>query len=301
MVDGLLQQQEKQMKIYTPLLLGLSLSALFTPQAQATTTEPQLQALWQTDALRVPESVLWAQQQNNSTDQVLYVSEIDGKSSEADATGGIAVLNADGTVRHKDWLRGLNAPKGMALYQGKLYVADITELVIVDIASAKILQKITAPEAVFLNDVAVDAQGGVYVSDTRINRIYKLEQDKLNVWLDQVEAANGLTVQGGNLYIAAADKLLKVDLANAEKTLVQVAAGFAERADGVEAVGNGDFIVSCWAGLVYYVYADGRVTQLLDTRASKLNTADIGWNAATKTLYIPTFFGNSVQAFKLKP
>lgn len=288
------------MKVFTPLLLALSLSALFTPQVVAATTEPQLQALWQTDALRVPESVLWAQHQTNgSTEQVLYVSEIDGKPSEADATGGIAVLNADGSVRHKDWLRGLNAPKGMALYQGKLYIADITELVVVDVASAKILQKITAPDAVFLNDVAVDAQGGVYVSDTRINRIYKLEQDKLNSWLDQVEAANGLTVQDGHLYIGAGDKLFKVELAKAEKTLVQVAAGFAERADGVEAVGNGDFIVSCWAGLVYYVYADGRIKQLLDTRQLKLNTADIGWDATTKTLYIPTFFGNSVQAFKL--
>ncbi len=74
----------------------------------------------------------------------------------------------------------------------------------------------------------------------------------------------------------------------------------AERADGVEAVGNGDFIVSCWAGLVYYVYADGRIEQLLDSRALKLNTADIGWDAATRTLYIPTFFGNSVRAFQLK-
>ncbi|MBY0420107.1 MAG: SMP-30/gluconolactonase/LRE family protein, partial [Pararheinheimera sp.] len=211
-----------------------------------------------------------------------------------------ALLNTDGSIRHKDWLRGLNAPKGLATYQGKLYIADLTEVVIVDIASAKILQKITAPDSVFLNDVTVDAKGRVYISDTRKNRIYKLEQQKISVFLDNVEAANGLTVVEEQLYIAAGDKLLKTDLSAAQSNITQVAIGFAERADGLEPVGNGDFIVSCWAGLVYYVSADGRIQQVLDSRALKLNTADIGWDAATKTLYIPTFLGNSVQAYKLK-
>ncbi|MBU1620576.1 MAG: SMP-30/gluconolactonase/LRE family protein [Gammaproteobacteria bacterium] len=292
------------MKTLLPFMLSLTLPMLVSPlvvAAETATAKPALEALWQTDGLRVPESVLWVQQQNNGkTDNLLFVSEIDGKSNEADAVGGIALLNTDGSIRNKDWLRGLNAPKGLAVYQGKLYIADLTEVVIVDIASAKILNKIKAPDSVFLNDVAVDSKGVVYISDTRINRIYKLEQDKISVFLDNVEAANGLTLVADQLYIGAGDKLLKTDLTANNKTPVQVAIGFAARADGVEAVGNGDFIVSCWAGLVYYVYADGRIQELLDTRAAKLNTADIGWDATTKTLYIPTFFGNSVQAYSVK-
>jgi hypothetical protein len=262
--------------------------------------KPSLTPVWQTPGLRVPESVLWFQQHsNNNTDNLLFVSEIDGNGTEADGAGGVAILNTDGSIRHKDWLRGLNAPKGLATYQGKLYIADLTEVVVVDIASAKILQKITAPDSVFLNDVTVDAKGRVYISDTRKNRIYKLEQNQISSWLENVEAANGLKVVAEQLFIAAGDKLLKVDLADHNKIITQVAIGFAERADGLEPVGNGDFIVSCWAGLVYYVSADGRIQQVLDSRTLKLNTADIGWDAATKTLYIPTFLGNSVQAYKL--
>lgn len=291
------------MKTLLPFLLSLTVPMLITPivvAEEAVTTTPTLQALWQTDGLRVPESVLWHQQQNNDkTDTLLFVSEIDGKGNEADGVGGVALLNTDGSIRDKDWLRGLNAPKGLALYQGKLYIADLTEVVVVDIASAKILNKIKAPDAVFLNDVTVDSKGVVYISDTRVNRVYKLEQNNISVFLDNVAAANGLKVVAEQLYIAAGDKLLRTDLTAKDKTPVQVAVGFAERADGVEAVGNGDFIVSCWAGLVYYVYADGRIEELLDSRTSKLNTADIGWDAATKTLFIPTFFGNSVQAYKL--
>jgi len=293
------------MKANVSLLFGLNLALLLAATAQAAVVpaaKPELQALWQTQGLRVPESVLWFQQQsNNNTDRLLFVSEIDGNGTEADGAGGVAVLNTDGSIRHKDWLRGLNAPKGLAVYQGKLYIADITEVVVVDIATAKILCKIKAPDSVFLNDVAVDTQGKVYISDTRKNRIYKLEQQTISVFLDNVEAANGLTVVANQLYIAAGDKLLKTDLSAAKSNITPVAIGFAERADGVEAVGNGDFIVSCWAGLVYYVYADGRIEQLLDSRTLKLNTADIGWDAATRTLYIPTFFDNAVRAFQLKP
>ncbi|RVT46007.1 GTP-binding protein [Rheinheimera sediminis] len=282
--------------IFSVLLLSLM------PQSHAAEeirVKPSLTPKWQTAKLRVPESVLWYQNAANK-DTLLFVSEIDGKGSEADGLGGVAILNTDGSIKHQDWLRGLNAPKGMAMYQGKLYIADITEVVVVDIASAKILNKIQVPDSVFLNDVAVDSQGTVYISDTRKNRIYQLEQQTISVFLDNIEAANGLTVLDHQLYIAAGDKLLKISLSETQSTLSQVAIGFAERADGVEAVGNGDFIVSCWAGLLYYVHADGHIELLMDSRESKLNTADIGWDPTTNTLYIPTFFGNSVQAHRLQ-
>ncbi|MBU1437189.1 MAG: GTP-binding protein [Gammaproteobacteria bacterium] len=255
---------------------------------------PQLELLWHTKDLRVPESVLLGTAASQPT---LFVSEIEGQSNNADAQGGIALLNVDGSIRQHNWLRGLNAPKGLASFDGKLYVADMTELVVIDIATAKVLEKISAPDAVFLNDVAVDAKGTVYVSDTRKNRLYRLQQNKLNPWLENVEAANGLTFVGDQLFIAAGDKLFAAD---EQGKLTIVAQGFAERADGVEHVGNGDFIVSCWAGLVYYVHADGKLDLLLDNRPHQLNTADIGWDHAKQILYVPTFLGNSVQAYQLK-
>lgn len=256
--------------------------------------KPQLELLWHTKDLRVPESVLLGTAAKQPT---LFVSEIEGQGNAADGQGGIALLNVDGSIRQQNWLRGLNAPKGLASFQGKLYVADLTELVVIDIEKAAIIEKISAPDAVFLNDVAIDPQGNVYVSDTRKNRLYRMQQNKLSPWLENVEAANGLTFVGDQLFIGAGDKLFKAD---DQGNLAIVAQGFAERADGVEHVGNGDFIVSCWAGLVYYVHADGKLDLLLDNRPHKLNTADIGWDSAKQILYVPTFLGNSVQAYQLK-
>jgi|GEM_PF-6811790 len=48
-----------------------------------------------------------------------------------------------------------------------------------------------------------------------------------------------------------------------------------------------------------YVYADGRMQSILDTQQQKLNSADIGWDPATNMLYVPTFLGNSVAAYRL--
>lgn len=278
----------------THAALAATLSVNTTQQAATTAHQPQLDLRWKTEGLRVPESVLVYQ---DGQDKYLFVSEIDGQGNIADGEGGIALLNTDGSYREHNWLRGLNAPKGLGVYQGKLYVADLTELVVIDIAKKQVTAKIPAPDAVFLNDVTIDERGVVYISDTRKNRVYRYQDNALTSWLEDIEAANGLKAIGADLYIAANDRLLK---ATADGSITIVAKGFAERADGLEPVGeNGNFIVTCWAGLIYYVYADGRIVELLDTRADKLNTADIGWDEQTQTLYVPTFFGNSVKAFYL--
>jgi hypothetical protein len=63
---------------------------------------------------------------------------------------------------------------------------------------------------------------------------------------------------------------------------------------------RGEFIVSCWAGLVYYVYSDGKIELLIDSRSEKINTADIGFDPNTKRVFVPNFFKNSVTAYQLK-
>lgn len=255
--------------------------------------KPQLELLWETSGLRVPESVLIYQQNDN---KLLFVSEIDGKGNVADGEGGVAILSTDGQMREHNWVRGLNAPKGLGVYQGKLYVADLTEVVIIDIATGKVVEKVVAPDAVFLNDITINADGVLYVSDTRKNRIYKLENGQISVWLENVDRPNGLKIIEDTLYIGAAHSLLKADSSG---SLSEVASGFEQVTDGVEPLANGDFIVTCWAGIVYYVHADGRIVKMLDTQQQKINTADIGWDSSSNTLYVPTFFGNSVKAFRL--
>src|SRR5215213_6823416 len=107
---------------------GLLLSVVAASFLSAPAQTHRLEKLWETDAVvRIPESVLPYQ-----NGKKLYVSLIDGAGWDADGKGGIGRLNADGTALDQTWVTGLNAAKGMALVGSRLYVADITEVVVIN-------------------------------------------------------------------------------------------------------------------------------------------------------------------------
>jgi len=87
--------------------------------------------------------------------------------------------------------------------------------------------------------------------------------------------------------------------ADKNKTLTTIAT-LTQGIDGIEPVGNGDFILTAWAGYVFYVSANGEVETLLETYQDKKNTADIGYDTKTKTVYVPTFNAKTVVAYRLK-
>lgn len=272
--------------------LVLLLSTYFfsaTLQAQHTLT-----SLWMASDLPTPESVLFVADKKAP---YLFVSLIDGEGAVADGKGGIAKLAPDGSVIDKDWITGLNAPKGMAIVKNQLYVADITEVVVIDIKKQKILKKIPIANAVFLNDVTANSAGIVFVSDTRTHKVYRIEKDGPTLYLDNINNANGLKAIGSNLIVGAGPELL---LFGPDKTRLTLAKGFAQGIDGIEMAQRGEFIVSCWPGLVYYVYANGNIQLLIDSQAEKINTADLGFDVATNTLFVPNFFKNSVTAYNLE-
>lgn len=249
---------------------------------------------WETDSLlKVPESVLLDKANN-----VLYVSNIDGQDPwKADGKGSIGKVGLDGKIIATDWVSGLESPKGLGMYNGKLYAADLTKLVIIDIASGKIDQKVAIVGAVGLNDIAIDGKGVVYVSDSPGKQVFRFENGKTEVFLDKLNGPNGLFINGDDIYVLDNQAMHKV---NADKTLTKIVDGLDGNADGLENISGNDYIISCWEGLIWYINADGTKEKLLDTRAANKNTADIGFDKETKTVYVPTFFKNTIVAYEVK-
>ena len=138
--------------------------------------EPQ--QAWQATGLDGPESAVL-----DAAAGVLYVSNVNGEANAADGNGYIAKLSLQGEVQEKEWVTGLNAPKGLALHDGKLFVSDIDELVVIDTASGEVTARHEAPGATFLNDVTAHEDGRVFVSDMMQNQIWKLEGDQFEMWL----------------------------------------------------------------------------------------------------------------------
>ena len=270
-------------KIFSVLLVGL---------AATSNAQHKLEKLWATDTIvAIPESVL-PDPKNN----ILYVSLIDGGGWEADGKGGIGRLSVDGKSYDSTWITGLNAPKGLGMGGNRLYVADISEVIVVDIPAGRIEKKLAIDSAQGLNDITVDDHGVVYVSDSKTGRIWRLENDQPSLYLDNLKGVNGLKAMGQDLLIGAGKNFLKADK---NKALAKIA-DLPQAIDGIEPVGKGDYLLTSWGGYIYYVSANGQIETLLETYQQKKNTADIGYDASTQTLYVPTFNGKQVVAYKLK-
>ncbi len=276
------------MKINISLfVLSISYATLLSAQ------QPTLVKRWQTDTLLTTcESVLYDAQWH-----LLYVSNIEGNPSAKDGKGSIATVGLDGKIVNQAWISGLNAPKGMALYKNTLWVSDLDELVAIDKRNGKIIQRVKVEGAKFLNDVTISKTGVLYVSDSDTKKVHRLVKGVLTTYLDGLQGPNGLLAVGNDLYVLDSGKLLKV---GPDKKRTTIAQGMEGSTDGIEQVRPNEFIVSCWSGVIYYVKSNGTTQQLLDTRADKSNTADIGYDAKNRIVYVPTFFKNAVVAYDLK-
>ena len=106
---------------------------------------------------------------------VYLVSNINGGPGDVDDNGFITRLSPDGTVTHLKWIDGedpevtLHAPKGSAVHGDRFYVADIDTVRSFDRTTGAPLDAWVVPGAGFLNDLAVGADGTVYVTDTGIS------------------------------------------------------------------------------------------------------------------------------------
>lgn len=268
-------------------MLCLALGIYTTSQAQHT-----LQKLWESDTtLAIPESVL-----PDPLNNILYVSLIDGEPWAVDGKGAIARLNKQGNILNAAWVSGLNAPKGMGLHGGKLYVADVSEVVVIEVQKGAIENRIAVEGASGLNDITVAKNGTVYVSDSKAGKVHRISGGKAETYMEGLKGVNGLLAVGNDLYICTANDVLKTTDGKQTTAVGTMPMG----GDGIEPIGNGDLITSTWSGVVYYITKDGSVTPMLDTREQKKNTADIGYDAKQRIVYVPTFFAKSVVAYKLK-
>lgn len=256
--------------------------------------EHKLVKKWETDSLlKVPESVYCDAKKN-----VLYVANIDGTEPWGkDGKGSVGKVGTDGKIIAAEWVTGLNAPKGMGLYNNKLFVADIDRVAVIDIDKGAVVQTIPVDGAEGLNDITIDKKGTVYVSDSKTKKVHRISNGTATAWLENLQGPNGVLFYDDNLYVLDNGGMYR---AEKDRTLTKIADGMDGGTDGIENVKGKDFIVSCWSGSIWYVKADGSKEHLLDTREQKINSADIGYDAKSKTVFVPTFWKNSITAYQLQ-
>lgn len=158
-----------------------------------------------------PEVALW-----DPASQAWYVSSYGGYTLDQVNRAGdgfITKLDKDGNdFGPGEFVEGLNSPYDMDVFKGKLYVADTSELVVIDVKSARILRKIKVGNTNgILNGVGIDrSNGDVYVSGWTDDTIYKVSgaagtKPKAGIFMRSpaLETPNDMLIEKGRMIVTA--------------------------------------------------------------------------------------------------
>jgi hypothetical protein len=275
--------------IRTPIALIFAVAA----SGPALAGSPTLEREWLTQGFSNPEGVALA------PDGALFISNVQGEADARDGEGFISRVSTSGDILALKFIEGLDAPKGMAVHEGRLYVADIDTVRIFDAASGEALEAAPIEGARFLNDITV-WQNDIFVSDSGAGRIWRLTGSSIELWREGEELAgvNGLNGVGDRMLISTMDSgsLFEATDAGGWRT---IASGMAN-ADGVGPIKEkpGGYLVSSWPGKIYHVSEKGAVTTLLDTMADKIFQNDL--TIIDGLVLVPNWEPGTVTAWRVK-
>lgn len=259
-----------------------------------------------------PESVLY----DADSDSYL-VANINGTPFATDDNGFISRLGPEGKVLELKWIDGakpdvkLDAPKGMAISGGVLWVADITVMRKFDPKTGKPLGEVKVPGAVFLNDVVGDGKDGVFVTDTALDTKFQSTAADAIYQVDKTGKVSTYrkdkSLGGPNGLAIAGDDVAVVTFASGELMLVPAKGDIAHRTrlpkgqlDGVIALGGDGYLISSWEGKTVFkgtFTADKASWE--DLKLDIESPADIGYDTKRKRILVPHFQGNAVTFIDL--
>lgn len=243
----------------------------------------------------------------------LYISNVGPQLDpmKKDGDGFILRLNAEGTAVQDSALFAalkFDAPKGMAVLNGFLYVTDIDRIVRIDLATVQQADVIdmSATGAQFLNDLVIKDDSTLLVSATDQNAIYEVDfirHEYKKLPIKGLNGPNGLYYESeeGKIYCAeygseeGEGRLLAIDARGGQTRVLHSHRG---GLDGLVRLRNGNLVFSDW---------NSKSLHQLDLRSNTLTRfaldsiqgpADLGYSPAEDRLWIPCMMENRLQVIE---
>ncbi len=270
-----------------------------------------------------PETVI-----HDIDQDVYFVSNINGNPNEADDNGYISMVSPMGGILDRYFIDGrqpdvtLHAPRGMAIGGDTLYVVDKGAVRLFDRKTGEPTGTWEIPDEHFANDIAIDAQGNVLVTETGVEltptgpkrtgpyRIYSFDANGRRSVL-----AQGDDLHGPNGIVAGPDGIFVVEFMDDEHGVYKLdAQGKKElfgtlpngQLDGLVLLPDGSMLVSSWLANGIYRFVPGEAPTLVVQHL--ITPAGIHYDAIRGRILIPEVLGNTLHieswappAAQLKP
>ena len=251
----------------------------------------------------------------------IFVSNIGEKMEPTtkDGDGFITELSPDGTVKHKFFNpKGtLNAPKGLAVLNNVLYVADIDRIVGFSLEnSQQVFTLDLSTKTSFLNDLATIDKQTLLVSASDNGTIYQVSiPNKEFIALPgHIPGANGISYdeKTKNVYVVGLGEnfngkgsiyKLAIDQSPVQIEQINVLPGFF---DGIALLKDNQLIYSDWVevqkpipGAIYIYDTNSKKVDLLNSSLEMNGPADFYYQAKADLLWVPLTLNNKVAVLKV--
>jgi sugar lactone lactonase YvrE len=231
-----------------------------------------------------------------------------GAASATDDNGYISRMKPDGQIETLKFIAGgtngvvLHAPRGMYIVGDMLWVADVDAVRGFDRKTGAKLASVdfSSLDRGFLNDVAADATGTVYVTDTGKNKLYKVQGGPTLVLADSaLGAPNGIT------WDAANRRFIIVPFGGAHSlrawvpgttTLTDITTSTGAKWDGVEVLSGGRILASSQADSSIHVFDGATGHAIIHTQGGP---ADIAVDTKRNRVAVPVVALNHVEIYDL--
>ena len=231
-----------------------------------------------------------------------------GSASATDNNGYISRMKPDGQIENMRFIAGgtnrvvLHAPRGMYIVGDTLWVADADAVRGFHRKTGEKLANVdfSGLDRGFLNDVAADASGTVYVTDTGRNKLYKVTGGPTLVVSDSVLGSpNGITWDAGNnrfvIVPFGGHKGIRAWTPGAT-TLTDIGMSTGARYDGVEVLSGGRILVASQADTSLHIFSGSTGRAVLHTLGPP---ADIAVDTKRNRVAVPVVAMNHVEIWEL--
>ncbi len=238
--------------------------------------------------------------QYSSPESITY--DTTGKRYFISNTSSSKIVQRDRQGNVTDFVTVGGSIHGVTVYNGRVYVCNGTRVRAYDLNTAAEVFNVLVSGSTFLNDLAIDNSGMIYVSDFTARRIYKVNSNNSEYWIyvpATTNQPNGLYVDapGNRLLVCCWGASAPVKAVNfADSSIANIITTPYSNCDGISLDRNDNVYISTWGIQSVVRYDINFVNPPVVVASSLSNPADIYVNKKTDTLAVPNA-GNSTVAF----